>query len=113
MPLPAGKLRHRVTLQQKVETRDTYGGLSIAWETVAESVPAQISYLSARELIASQSMKSEIVARVVIRARDDIDPTMRLLYGNLVFNIQGILPDLESGREYFTIPVSQGVNDGR
>jgi hypothetical protein len=29
-----------------------------------------------------------------------------------LFNIAGILPDPRSGREYLTLPVTRGVNEG-
>lgn len=108
----AGKLRHRVMLQKLGRTRNPVtGGWTEGWVDVA-SAWASIEPLSAREFIAAQASQSEITARVVIRYRPDVDATMRILYRGKIYNIHGALPDVKSGLEYLTLPVSEGVNDG-
>ena len=49
---------------------------------------------------------------MVIRYRTGILPTMRILFRGKAYNIAGALPDKDSGLEYLTIPVSEGVNAG-
>jgi SPP1 family predicted phage head-tail adaptor len=112
MALAAGKLRHRVTIQEQVETRDSSGDVLIEWEDFAV-VWAAVEPLSVREFISAQSMQSQIVARITVRYRDDLTATMRILHRDSVYNPQGWLPDPESGLEYLTAPCSAGVNDGR
>jgi SPP1 family predicted phage head-tail adaptor len=81
------------------------------WTDVA-TVWASIEALSAREFIAAQAAQSEITARVVMRYRPGVEATMRLKHGADAYNIHGVLPDPDSGREWLTLPVSRGVNDG-
>ena len=108
-----GKLRHRITLQRPGLSQDPQTGEMIpGWQDVA-TVWASIEPLSAREFIAAQAGQSEVSARVVIRHRDDVDATMRALYRGKLYNIHGVLADPKSGLEYLTLPVSEGVNDGR
>jgi SPP1 family predicted phage head-tail adaptor len=108
----AGKLRHRVTLQQPGHSQDPQTGEMLpGWQNVA-TLWASVEPLSAREFIAAQAGQSEITARVTIRYRPGIDATMRILHRGQVYNIHGPLPDPESGRHYLTLPVSMGVNDG-
>lgn len=108
----AGKLRHLVTLQKLEQIQNpTTGELVKGWSDVA-NVWADIQNLSAREFISAQAVQSEIIARIVIRYRSDVEPKMRIKYRNKVYNIHGALPDLKSGLEYLTLPVSEGVNDG-
>ena len=108
----AGKLRHRITLQHKAQGQDPNTGAMIdTWVTVA-TVWAGIEYLSVREFIAARTGQVEITARITIRYRPGIDATMRVMHGDQVFNIHGALPDNHSGREYLTLPCSEGVNDG-
>lgn len=108
----AGKLRHRVALQQKMQTQDpATGELLDDWVTFA-TVWASVEPLSAREFIAAQAGQSEITARVVLRYRDGITAEMRLVHQGQIYNIHGVLPDPVSGRHYLTLPVSMGVNDG-
>ncbi|MDZ3990373.1 phage head closure protein [Pseudomonas sp. Teo4] len=110
----AGDLRHRIELQQKVSSRDPdtgeYGELE--WQKFA-TVWAQVSPLSARDLVAAKAAQSEATARMVIRYRLGVLPTMRIIYRGEVYSIEGPpLEDDKSGREYLTILVSKGVKDG-
>lgn len=108
-----GKLRHRVTIERPGSTQDPNTGEMIpGWAPVA-TVWASVEPLSAREFIAAQAGQSEISARIKIRHRDGINATMRVVHRGQVYNIEGVLPDPESGRHYITLPVSEGVNDGR
>lgn len=110
--MQSGKLRHRITLQRQGLSQDPQTGEMLpGWQDVA-AVWAGIEPLSARELIAAQAGQSEITARIVIRYRAGVLPTMRVVHGSKVYNIHGVLPDMRSGREYLTLPVSEGVNDG-
>lgn len=109
--LNARKLRHRVVIQAPVETQNTStGDMEISWQDVA-TVWASIEPLSAREFIAAQSENNEVTARVTIRFRQGITPKMRLLHEakGMYYNIEGILSDKDSGQEYLTLPVSEGL----
>lgn len=109
MALAAGRLRHRVTLQAPTPSRDTNTGESIdSWATVDEAW-ASFEPLSAREFIQSAALQAEVVARITIRARSDILPTWRIIYRGNAYKIEGVLPDKESGLEYITLPVSEGL----
>lgn len=112
MSLSAGKLRHRVLIQQQVTTKDEDGVQTTTWVDVA-TVWASVEPLSAREFIQSGQTHSAVTARITMRYRDGLSPSMRLVHRGEIFNIAGLLPDKVSGLEYITIPVSAGVNDGQ
>jgi SPP1 family predicted phage head-tail adaptor len=111
MPLDAGLLRHRLTFQSLTRYLDTDGDTVEDWLT-AFTVWGAVEPLSAREFVSSQAVQSEVVARMTIRYRADVDPKMRILHRGQVFAIAGVLPDKESGLEYLTLAVSQGVSPG-
>lgn len=109
--LNAGKLRHRVVIQQAVETQDSNtGAINVVWQDVA-TVWAAIEPLSAREFIAAQAEDSSITTRITIRYRRDISAKMRLHHRakNVFYDIHGILSDKNSGLEYITLPCSEGL----
>lgn len=115
MSLKAGRLRHRVAIQARVQGQDPVSGeVTESWQTVTgwETVPCAIEPLSAREFIAAQATQSQIVARITMRYRAGLLPTMRIVHKGAIYNIAGLLPDKDSGLEYLTIPVSAGVNQG-
>jgi SPP1 family predicted phage head-tail adaptor len=114
MTLDAGTLRHRVDIQRPLRTQNvTTGEVTTSWQSIsAKPIAAAVDPLSARELIAAQAVQSQVVARIVIRWRPDLDASMRIVHRGLIYDIAGVLPDKDSGLEYITLPVSQGVNDG-
>lgn len=112
----AGKLRHRVAIEQKLAIRNPVtGGYEEEWLPVAR-VWAEISPLSAHDFIASRSEQSVITARICMRWRSDITPSMRIVHesrcGRRVFDIEGILPDRDSGQDYLTLPVKEVYGHG-
>lgn len=112
MSIAAGDLRHRVLIQKQVTTRDDDGVSHATWIDVA-TVWASVEPLSAREFIQSGQQQAAITARVVIRYRDDVQASMRIIHRGQPLNIQGVLADKVSGLEYLTLPVSAGVNEGQ
>lgn len=112
MTLAAGRLRHRIDIQQRVEERDTQGAQVFVWVNLHTSVPAEVVPLSVREFIAAQALQAQVVARVTIRYRPGLDASMRIVYRGQIYNPAGWLPDPDAGLEYLTAPVSAGVNDG-
>ena len=112
MALAAGRLRHRVEIEEQISERDSDGVLVTYWAPVA-SVWAAVEPVSVKEWIQSGQMQSEVKARFVIRYRPDIRASMRIVHRGLYYNIVGAFSDKESGREYLTLPVTEGVNDGQ
>jgi SPP1 family predicted phage head-tail adaptor len=112
--MQAGKLRHRVDFQALGEAQDSESGEMVpGWSTVWAKVPASVEPLSARDMIAAQAAQSEATARVVIRYRVGVLPTMRIIHRSEVYDIKGpALPDPVSGLEYLTIVIAKGVKDG-
>jgi SPP1 family predicted phage head-tail adaptor len=121
--LEAGRLRHRIRIEQLQNLPDSHGDdyqdpetgeTRQEWVEVA-TVWAAIEPLSAREFIAAQATQSQITARIVIRYRDGMDGSMRLVHvrtgrADTVYNPHGFQADVESGLEYLTAPCSTGVS---
>ena len=114
MTLAAGKLRHRVTIQQEVETQDpNTGAVSVSWVTYADRWAEYVAQ-SVREFIAASAVQSEVKGRFTVRADEGIAPSMRVIHRGKAFAILGVMPDPDSGLEYMTLAVSDGVIfDGR
>lgn len=102
--MKAGQLRHRITIERKTITQDNTGAMTETWSEFA-TVWAQVSPLSAREAMQAAALNSTQTARMIIRWRDDLDATMRIKYRGEIYEIEGLIEDMNSGREYLTIPV--------
>lgn len=66
MSARAGKFRTRVTVQQAVETRDSVGGVDVAWEDVSDRW-AHVAPLSGREMIESEQVRAGATHMVHVR----------------------------------------------
>lgn len=113
--MQAGKLRHRIDIEEFTQVRDPDTGefAEPAWVAKWPKCPARVEPLSARDLVAAKAAQSEATARMVIRYRPGVLPTMRIIYRGQVYSIEGPpLEDDKSGQEYLTILVSKGVKDG-
>lgn len=111
MTLEAGKLRHRVVIEQPSNEQDeTTGAMSPDWTEVC-TVWAAIKPLSTREFIAAQAQQSKVIGKIIIRYRDDITAEMRAVHGNKIYSIEGVFPDEDSGQEYLSLVVAEGVKD--
>jgi len=65
----AGRLRHRLRLQQPTETRGADGSFSRGWSTVA-TVWGGVEVLRGKEFFEAHQMNSETVYRIVLRYGD-------------------------------------------
>jgi len=103
----SGRLRHRLILQSRSESRDTYGGAVTTWSTEA-TVWGAIEPLSGREYFANQQTQSEARVRVVIRYQSSIDETWRVKHGGKYYEIVDVLNHDERNR-MMTLMCLQGV----
>ena len=110
--IDAGKLRHRVSLQEQQTARNPETGDVIKQWVELGKLWASIEPLSAREFISAAAEQSKIVARIVTRHNPLVTSRMRFVHRGKAYNIEGVLADRDSGLEYQTHPVSEGVNDG-
>lgn len=113
--MQAGKLRHRIDIEEKTVPRDPVTGEfgDPVWVKRWPKCPARFVPLSARDLVAAKAAQSEATARVQIRYRPGVLSTMRIIYRGEVYSIEGPpLEDDKSGLEGLTLLVSKGIKDG-
>lgn len=105
LKLPAGRLRHRVKIEELVVELDSDGAQVEAWVPFGDGryLPAEISPLSARELIAAQAVHSKVTTRIRLRYRSGITASMRVRHRDMVYEIEGVIPDPDSGRRLVTL----------
>lgn len=108
----AGRFRHRVTIQQKTVGRDSTGGITETWTNWATGVNAAIDPASGSEAFNSQQITSIATTEISIRWRPGITPIMRVLHGNDIFNIVGVVNDSDTGRKVITLLCVQRNADG-
>jgi SPP1 family predicted phage head-tail adaptor len=87
----AQRLRLRVTIQRKDTAVDAFGQPAITWANVG-SVWADIVPLTGKEMFSADANQNQLVVKIVIRAKDGITPTMRVVHGTTYYNIEAVMP---------------------
>lgn len=111
-PVRAGRLRHRVDIEDQVSAQDSDGAQSFEWLTVASNIPADIVDLTGRELFAAQAVQSKTTVRIKLRFWAGLTDRMRIVHRDTVYNIEGIVHDPDSRIRYMTLQCSAGTNEG-
>jgi SPP1 family predicted phage head-tail adaptor len=93
-----GALRHRIDIQQAVETRTASGAISKSWTNVYSGVRAAIEPLSGEEPFNSQEFSTQTFHRVTIRSIPGVTQKMRVVFGTRTMDILELLDTLEEKR---------------
>jgi len=109
MSLAAGRLNHRIEIHALTSVQDaTTGNITEGWSLFVDAW-ANVRPASVREFIAAGSEQSKITVAVQIRHVAGIKPSMRIRHGEKLYNIEGVLEDMHSGREWITLPCSEVI----
>lgn len=109
----AGALRHRVTIEALTVEIDSDDGLQAQyWDAFATMIPAEISPLSGKELIAAQAVQSKVTTRIRIRHRPGVIASMRVDHRGEKYNINAVIRDPISSIDYMTLMCESGVAEG-
>lgn len=111
--MQAGKLRHRVTLQEQAAGSPQQlptGEPDVAWVNVA-TVWAEVRPLGVRERFLSAQTQPEQTHLVRIRYRAGVNAAMRVLFGTRKFDILGVINVDERNAE-LRLQCREGLNDG-
>ena len=96
-----GDLRHRITFEGPVKTKDEYLSEIIVWQDVV-TVWASVEPLTGREYFYAHQIKNEVSHRVRVRYRTDIDVSMRINHLGRYFKIESMI-DKEEKHEFLEI----------
>ncbi|MFK7695401.1 phage head closure protein [Paenibacillus sp. HJGM_3] len=96
--MEAGRLRHRITLEQFTTSPDGAGGVTEAW-VAFETVWAAVEPLRGREMVEHQQIQSGVTHRVRRRYRSGINSKMRIKFGGRIFRIDSVINPDERNRE--------------
>ncbi len=94
----AGRLRHRVTIQEKTVTQDTFGAEVITWSDVI-TLWAGVEPLRGREFDELRRTGAEVTTRIVTRYKSGVLPEMRATYNSHTYDILSVINLEERDRE--------------
>lgn len=94
----AGRLRHRVTVEQPSVADDGYGGQARSWSAFA-TVWASVEPLQGHEYFQAQQAQATVTHKVTMRHLDGVTHDMRVKLGSRALNIVSVIDTEERGRE--------------
>lgn len=119
--MPAGLLRHVVTLQQRTSSVEaTYGQQLLTWTDLA-MMRARIEVISGQQLARSQSIYNETTHHVTVRYQSLLADVRRVGSYRLVYAVGGVTRYFDLGgslnederNRYVVLLCSEGLNDGQ
>lgn len=90
--MAAGKLRHRVTIEQRAAGQDAAGQPATTWVPVA-TVWANVRHQNGLEAIKAGADTSLVKASIRIRHRSGLNAGMRVVFEGAAYDIKALLPD--------------------
>lgn len=116
----AYRLRHRVAIQELVETQNTTtGAVTRAWENVwldtdteLSAVPAEVLTGPGKEFVQSGATQEQIAARINMRWFPGLTQKHRIVWDTNIYNITSIETDI-TGRMEYRLRCVAGVSDGQ
>lgn len=106
-----GEFRERVTLQYRQGGQDVLGQVRQSWATLA-TVWAKVTPIRGREYFAASQMQAPIDVRILIRWREDVEPTMRVMWGGKYFEVTSVI-DTDARRSVIELMCVSAVRDAR
>ncbi len=105
-----GKLRHKITIQEYIATRDSFGAEVQTWTDKASAF-ASITPVSGKEYFATQQWNAEVTTKITMRYLQGITPKMRVLFGSRIFEILSVL-NFEERNIELNLMCKEAVPDG-
>ena len=101
--MQAGKLRHRITLQQATESQDDLGQVTLSWSDY-QDLWASVEPLSGREYMDAKQIQAGLTTRIIIRYWPGVTEQMRVVWTDPadvdhVYDIDSVIADPTHARE--------------
>lgn len=113
MPVRAGQLRHRVTIEKYLKGGRDDDGYNLPSQWIEHGkLWAKVTPLSSKDLMSAQAEQSEVTARMMVRYNTEVDTTMRVIWKGRTYAIDSEgLDDNEDGVTYTTFNLSSGIEN--
>jgi SPP1 family predicted phage head-tail adaptor len=96
--LKIGKLRHRITIEQKAKVSDGAGGYTESWVPFV-TIWASVDPVSGKEYYEAQQMQSSVSHKIRIRYKSGVLPSMRVNFKERIFAVESVINWEERNRD--------------
>lgn len=103
----AGDLRHRVILQEIVETQNGYGETIKTWRNIGQ-VFAKLEPTAGMERFRASQMQADVTHAITIRYKTGVVPQMQIAKGDRTFPILAVV-NLEERNHWMELHCKENV----
>lgn len=89
--MQAGKLNHRITIQQLTAGQDEAGQPVQVWTDFLTRIPAEVQDVSGGQYLAADRTDNPVQTKIKIRMHAGVLPAMRVIEGANTYNIEAVL----------------------
>jgi len=89
MKMHGRKLIHKISIEKKLESKNSIGELTQEWTEFAPAY-AEVKPITGREFLSGLATNNSVTHRVIIRYIADMKPNMRVKHKNRYFNIEAV-----------------------
>ena len=105
--MKAGRLRHKIVIEQPTEAQGVSGAVTKTWSTFA-TTRASVKPLAGAEQMAAKERQAAVTHEIKLRWMSGILTTMRVLYDSRYFYIKSSL-NTDERRKEITLMCLEGV----
>lgn len=105
-----GAMRHRVVIQNRMKTDDSFGQEPQTWLDVL-SCYAQIEPVSGMSQLAAAAQQSSVSHSIFIRFRNGINARQRVVFGSRIFEIDAAI-NIDERSVYLQLECTEGLTAG-
>lgn len=95
-------MNDKITIQTPPTDKDAAGQIVGDWSSLPE-VWADIKWPTGAEAVRNGLTTSTVQASMMVRARSDVDESMRVVHSGKVYNIKAVLPYAKDRRFMFLV----------
>ena len=93
-----GLLRHRITIEKPTQGKNAIDEVVLTWSTFC-TVWAAVEPAAGNVYYTAKQLDARVDGRVRIRYRGDLEPTMRIKFGDRILSIVSIVHPKENQKE--------------
>jgi SPP1 family predicted phage head-tail adaptor len=87
----AGRLRHRIKIQQIDNAVDDFGSPTQSYVTFKDNVSASVEPINGREYFSAAQVEANVSTNIHMRYLAGVTPDMRIIFQNRVYEIISVI----------------------
>jgi SPP1 family predicted phage head-tail adaptor len=117
MMIAPGRLKHRITIQQRTQAPGAFGQPANTWAALVPQMWAEVLPVSGRERLAAAAVQGSHTHTVAVRYQvalavpAAVASRWRIVHGSVVYNVRSANV-LGGGRQWIIFDVEEGGADG-